>query len=1067
MSVDPRTELSLDGTTWTDVTGWVREDTPVEIGGRGRTSEQSATLEPTSLTLTLDNRDGRFSPRNPRGPWYGQIGRNTPIRVSVPAGETYALLPGDAEASLLAPYDPSVALTGDLDMRIDLDAESWRTPCVLASRWSAGTGDRSWLWTLHGTGRLRFFWTPDGGTGNIGVASSTTHIPATGGRLCLRVTLDVDNGAGGSVVTFHTGPTIGGPWTVLGDSITLGATTSVHAGNADLEACSALSIGGDSVETLLPACGRLHGFQLRDGIGGSLAADLDVSAAAPGDGAIVDGAGLTWVVMPPAEVTDRDYRAHAEVSSWAPRWAPASPDVRAQVEAAGITRRLGQGDAPVASTLKHALLQQGDLVAYWPCEDGQDSTQIASAIEGHPAMAVTIEQPDYANFDGFACSDPLPTLTDSQWMGTVPAYDASGGTAQLRWLFHIDAGVAGERVITLYFTGGSLQRVAVFYGGTGGDLAIRAHTWDGTQVLDTGYMDFNINDRLSRMALQATQIGADVEFALVALDVGQTVGQTATVTLSSQTFGRVSGVGVNAGGGLTTGTAVFGHISVHNRITSIFDLRRQMDAWTGELAAHRIIRLCREQGVPVVVLGNPDGTAPMGPQRSGTLLELLDECARADGGILYEPRWRLALAYRTRQALYNLDPTLELEFGQDRELGELAPVDDDQATRNAVTITRQGGSSAVAELEAGTLSIQPPPNGVGRYETSETVNVLTDDQLRDIAGWRLHLGTVDEARHPSIPLTLWDHAYTTPAQVEAARRLDVGGRLTITSPPPWLPPAAIDQMAVGLSETITSQTHYGRVVGAPYAPWRVATADDPVLGRADTSGSELATDITASSTTFTVAITSGPEWIWEPATEFPFDILVGGEVMRVTAVAGPTWTFETDTHGWSAADCTITRSTTRAWTGPASALLTTTGTPTQNYARPTGTHRALVTPGTAYATSFRAYSVAGHGTVAAAIDWFTGAGGYITTSTATKALPAATWTHHTLTSVAPANAAAAGYGPTIGGSPGAGTEVWFDHVEFGRIERQIFTVQRGINGITKPHPAGTPVRLAQPMTLAL
>jgi hypothetical protein len=49
---------------------------------RGRSSE-GGTVDPTLLAFTLNNRDGRFSPRNPAGPYYGQIGRNTQARVRV------------------------------------------------------------------------------------------------------------------------------------------------------------------------------------------------------------------------------------------------------------------------------------------------------------------------------------------------------------------------------------------------------------------------------------------------------------------------------------------------------------------------------------------------------------------------------------------------------------------------------------------------------------------------------------------------------------------------------------------------------------------------------------------------------------------------------------------------------------------------------------------------------------------------------------------------------------------------------------------------------------------------
>ena len=76
---------------------------------------------------------------------------------------------------------------------------------------------------------------------------------------------------------------------------------------------------------------------------------------------------------------------------------------------------------------------------------------------------------------------------------------------------------------------------------------------------------------------------------------------------------------------------------------------------------------------------------------------------------------------------------------------------------------------------------------------------------------------------------------------------------------------------------------------SPAGPWTVGVLEDPVLGRADTDGSELATAIGATDTTITVAVTSGPLWIvGSAAPDFPFNLALGGEVMTVTGISGAT-----------------------------------------------------------------------------------------------------------------------------------------------------------------------------------
>jgi hypothetical protein len=81
-------ELYING-AWVDVTGYVRIADGIQIR-RGR---QDWSAQPTYATcdLTLDNRDGRFTPRNASGAYYPYLVRNTPLRVSV-ANDSGALL---------------------------------------------------------------------------------------------------------------------------------------------------------------------------------------------------------------------------------------------------------------------------------------------------------------------------------------------------------------------------------------------------------------------------------------------------------------------------------------------------------------------------------------------------------------------------------------------------------------------------------------------------------------------------------------------------------------------------------------------------------------------------------------------------------------------------------------------------------------------------------------------------------------------------------------------------------------------------------------------------------------
>jgi hypothetical protein len=72
---------------WADISKYVRHAPGIDIT-TGRKDEHSL-VEAGTLTLTLDNRDGRFSRRNPASPYYPYLTKNSPIRLSVNAGSGY------------------------------------------------------------------------------------------------------------------------------------------------------------------------------------------------------------------------------------------------------------------------------------------------------------------------------------------------------------------------------------------------------------------------------------------------------------------------------------------------------------------------------------------------------------------------------------------------------------------------------------------------------------------------------------------------------------------------------------------------------------------------------------------------------------------------------------------------------------------------------------------------------------------------------------------------------------------------------------------------------------------
>ena len=230
-----KVELDLAG-TWTDVTTYClqREGTspPIQIT-RGRPDE-SAQVNPSAATLQLNNRDGRFTVLNPTGPYYGQLSRNTPVRISVPASGVYLRLEQDTASNAACADASALHITGDIDIRLDV-ALSNIADKVLCSKWDPyGTPATAWMLILNGDATLALWWSDNGSDAHV-VNSTMPVMPM--GRQCVRATLQVNNGAGGYTATFYTGAAggaDGSTWTQLGSQVVGSSTTSIYAATSKL-----------------------------------------------------------------------------------------------------------------------------------------------------------------------------------------------------------------------------------------------------------------------------------------------------------------------------------------------------------------------------------------------------------------------------------------------------------------------------------------------------------------------------------------------------------------------------------------------------------------------------------------------------------------------------------------------------------------------------------------------------------------------------------------------------------------------------------------------------------------
>jgi hypothetical protein len=282
-----------------------------------------------------------------------------------------------------------------------------------------------------------------------------------------------------------------------------------------------------------------------------------------------------------------------------------------------------------------------------------------------------------------------------------------------------------------------------------------------------------------------------------------------------------------------------GHIIVTDgTLTSGWQLGADV-AWAGESAAHRIHRLCSEQGIPIEIIGDRSphllaslfgdlgASQAMGPQLRKTFPELLAECAAVDMGILSERSAVPGLVYRCRRTLEDQDPRLALTASSNEITNPLAPTLDDQRLRNDVTVTSAGGSSAQAVdaasiAEEGLYDVDVEIAGVGGLSIPAAILAdvdglaeAIDDQNILQAGWRLALGTEQGLRYPAITVDL----SIAPHLIDAWLAVQLGDRITLGGLPVQHPISLVELLVEQVVEMMTPTSWRLELTCSPGDVW--------------------------------------------------------------------------------------------------------------------------------------------------------------------------------------------------------------------------------------------------------
>ncbi|MBK3575138.1 hypothetical protein JHN63_15215 [Streptomyces sp. MBT65] len=839
-------DLYLNG-AWTSITNDVSTEAAVTVT-RGRSSERDS-AGPAQGNLPLINTGAKYSRRNPNSTLFGDVGLNTPVRYGVTAGAPWVLCEGTGVSGsyLSTPSSAALNITGDLELRWELSFDDPNPNQSFGARWGA-SGSWSWIAGLNSgsgrDGRPFLVWSPDGTT-NFGFLA-TAPIPAMPGqRLALRIVLDVDNGAGGNTLSFYTAKSIDAPeeyWQMLGTPIVTAGTTAVfNPASQDLWVGRGQAGGWNCLD------GRLFRFRMYSG--STLKADLDASTATVGAASFTDSKGLTWTLNGACSLTNKQRLFHGEIPSWNPAVDKSGRERRMATTPAGIMQRLGSGNKVLRSPLFREMTNPGrsGIVAYWSCEEVSGSTVVSSGLGQDPMAISGTGVPSFGTYSGLAGSDALPDMATATFTANVAAYTVTGATALRAWVA-VPSGGVGAQANLLRLTTTGTAAVWELLLETDGDLTINVRDGGGTTLLGTR-VDFNTNGELIAVVLEATQDGADVDWTLRvenytgATSVNDTIpGASASGTISSRTFGRVTRI-VAAAGGALTGVAL-GHITLASDLAAYSQTANAALGWRGEGARARFNRLCREQNVAGAA-GIDTTTQPyMGAQKSGKFLDLLREVETTDGGILTERPDGLGLAYRGASTMWGQQPALVLDWTAGL-IDAITPKDDDKQAFNEWTVRRIDGSEYTFTLDTGVNSVAD----IGLYDTSTDVSVYSDTALPSQAYRRVQLATVDEMRYPLVSLSLANPRVY--AMIDKIYAVDVGDLIRIANLPADYGAGYVDLIVVGIQDAEGPQDWSRGFVCVPGEPWNARTTARATVVYEDFED-----------TTYAVTITNGGTLPW-------------------------------------------------------------------------------------------------------------------------------------------------------------------------------------------------------------
>jgi hypothetical protein len=823
-------------------------------------NDQQLVAAPSTATFTLLNGDGRFTRGNPLSPYYPNILHNAPVRVSdVVAADSVARTVSNGWGSTdtgqtWLPAAAGLSVAGGFAIHNGLGANSIRTATATQALTDA---------------EVRYTFTPDAATvtgADLETAALLRYVDSNNYYMVRVVISSVDQQYRMQAWRFK-----GGSFTQIRSSVDTGLFFNT-AGPVRIA-------GGMEGRTL-------YGKMWEDGTDEPVdwlftqddSNDVDAfhTAAAWGiRSGRVTGNTNTSYDFQYSNISVEQPRFHGYLTSFKPTWDESHKHKTVAASASDYLQQLRTGKSPIKSPIRRATEQSAGLLAYWPMEDAEGSTYVASGIEGAGPMVHggTGFIPNFEEEKGFVASAPILQLQFADLYGPIPVGTAATGDLTTRFLLHVQStGTVDARVIhRVFFTGGTINFVDIQYK-TGGGLVVEFYGFANNLIHASGTIGFGVDGDLLRVQLVLEQTGANVHYEISTLEVGQTVGGTFGNTVNTVTMGDASRAVFNPYRSMPD--VGLGHASVHNAVLSLFAGDDELMGYLGERAATRFARNLIENGIPVQLWGDPANTVQMGVQLTGTLDDILQTTSDADESVIFSMKALPGLAFRSRWSMYNQSSRLTLAYDAREVAAPLEPGEDNIGLLNDLKLTREGGSSVRVRQMTGDRGTDV----VGTYDEQETINVATDDVLSGAGQSRVLKGTVTDIRWPEISII---RATLSAAKADASRDVSIGDRLEATGLQAADVYEDIDQLVTGYTEVFYTKAPI-RVVyrGVSYAPYQIYTIEDVFYLDGDVT---LAEDLDLTETGVNVTPVSGQ--ITTNPAHWPQTALIDGEHMTVTAVS--------------------------------------------------------------------------------------------------------------------------------------------------------------------------------------